>query len=432
MSITQTYNYGHTSNDTAEIRAQDIYIPKLLRFQWLSFCAMCLIIALPPLLNITAPPVIPLIAVALTMLAFNIIFSSYCRYGNRIAKTPIVHTLILDIIAWSTLLYYSGGTHNPLVSILLPFVIVGAATLPKHQAWGLGLMSLLIYVLLWEFHWQQSISDTQIVTIMHMLGLGFTFFFSVLASVWFISHITETAQKYLIGLSAADEAALRDDWVVYMGGLAAGTAHELSTPISTLGTLVESMHKQEDPVYVCRTDLELMVAQLSSCQQSLNLLKNKACYFSQSEQNKSFDAYDWFCELGNVYKALYPSATIKIELNPNLAGLRLNFDISLKQAIRNILDNAVAAHHKGVILAACLIGEFLQIRIADHGPGIGDETLQRLKQRLPQQSEHGLGIGLALSNNTIERYRGSLDFSTIPQGGTEVEIKLPLNEICAS
>jgi two-component system sensor histidine kinase RegB len=262
------------------------------------------------------------------------------------------------------------------------------------------------------------------------IGLGFTLFFSVLASVWFITQITNALQKYITDLSGTKEATLHDEWVVYMGGIAAGAAHELSTPISTLCTLVESIQKQSDPIYVSHKDLELMKNQLSTCRQALALLNQKFCLFSHDEQYVNIDAFDWFSGLAFTYKSLNPAATITTEFCSNLLGLKVKFDISLKQAIQNLLDNAVAAEAKGILLAACCHDCFLQIRIVDHGPGIRSETLERLKQRLPQQSAQGLGLGLILAKNTIERYSGSLEFTTFPQGGTEVTVELPLNKVC--
>jgi two-component system sensor histidine kinase RegB len=390
---------------------------------------MYLMAVFAPLIKTMEVSVLPLLLVALTTLFFNLIVAAQRHKSSR---PPLVLELVFDIIAWSVYIYFSGGVNNPLISILLPFVAIGAAVLPDRQAWGLGLLSVFAYTLLWEFHWSLVIHDPQFAKYMHLLGMWITFALSVGISVWFITRMTGAIRQRDCKLAAAREATLHNEWIVSLGGLAAGTAHELSTPLSTLGTLVEEMRELPEPVYISHSDLALMESQLSICRRALTRLTRQAGY-PRAEGSDSCMADEWLLGLSHAWQALHPGAEIAMVLSPEISQLRLVPDLSLEQALRNLVDNAVKVHPEGVELSARCNDDNLVIQVVDRGPGIQQRTIQRLERGLPQNSNHGLGLGLALAKSAVERYGGNMEISTRTNGsGTKATVLLPTKEIRAS
>lgn len=67
--------------------------------------------------------------------------------------------LMVDLLSWSIVIYFSGGATNPLISLLLPVVAIGAAMLPTLQAWLLGAFSILTYSFLWNFYQPLEVKD---------------------------------------------------------------------------------------------------------------------------------------------------------------------------------------------------------------------------------------------------------------------------------
>jgi two-component system sensor histidine kinase RegB len=116
-------------------------------------------------------------------------------------------------------------------------------------------------------------------------------------------------------------------------------------------------------------------------------------------------------------------------LTPELSKLYLVPDLSLEQVFRNLVDNAIAVHSDGIEFSAHCSQDFLEIKVKDRGPGFEQETLQRMQQGLPQNSDQGLGLGLALTKSAVERYGGQIEICTRPNSGTEVKVQLPLQEI---
>lgn len=115
------------------------------------------------------------------------------------------------------------------------------------------------------------------------------------------------------------------------------------------------------------------------------------------------------------------------ELSPVLADHGL-----LERVLVNLLSNAAgfAPHGSRVRISTSALGGNVQIRIADHGPGIERERLEQVFlpfQRLGDTDNlTGLGLGLALSKGFTEGMGGSLDAEDTPGGGLTMVISLPV------
>lgn len=102
----------------------------------------------------------------------------------------------------------------------------------------------------------------------------------------------------------------------------------------------------------------------------------------------------------------------------------------LNQVWTNIIDNAAQAMDgKGVLeLHAHAIGDHIELRIADNGPGVPPEIASRIFDPFFTTKPQGIGTGLGLHiarNIVVNRHRGRLDFESRP-GRTEFRITLPL------
>jgi two-component system sensor histidine kinase BaeS len=105
----------------------------------------------------------------------------------------------------------------------------------------------------------------------------------------------------------------------------------------------------------------------------------------------------------------------------------------LGQVLRNLLENSVRYTHPGgrIRLAAHLEGGEAVIDVMDSAPGVPEESLPRLFDRLfrvePSRSrEHGgAGIGLSLCRSVVQAHGGCIEAKPSPQGGLWIRIVLP-------
>jgi PAS domain S-box-containing protein len=106
----------------------------------------------------------------------------------------------------------------------------------------------------------------------------------------------------------------------------------------------------------------------------------------------------------------------------------------LKQVLLNLLSNAVKYNRQGgSVQLACerVAGERLRIKVADTGPGIPPESLERLFvafERLgsEQRGVEGTGLGLALSKRLAQAMGGTLELTTAIDQGSTFWVELPI------
>ncbi len=100
-------------------------------------------------------------------------------------------------------------------------------------------------------------------------------------------------------------------------------------------------------------------------------------------------------------------------------------DATLDQAVLNLLANAVTASPSWVVISAGeKSGERLEMMIEDRGDGLKSGTDESPGEQIVN-SENGLGVGLFLSNATIQRFGGILKASVSGEGTTMI-IDLPM------
>lgn len=102
----------------------------------------------------------------------------------------------------------------------------------------------------------------------------------------------------------------------------------------------------------------------------------------------------------------------------------------LNQVWTNLIDNAIdAMNGRGILtLRVRRLGQSLEVRVADTGPGIPAEIAARIFDPFFTTKPQGVGTGLGLHiahNIIVNRHRGSLTFDTGPRG-TEFKVVVPL------
>jgi two-component system sensor histidine kinase RegB len=433
MHLTSSSKHAKHYTDSPFENAGADSLFSLQQFRWLSVFAMCLVTLFFDHLSPQDFSILPPLLVACATLLFNLIIMAMRHKDSHHRKPSLKQELIFDIISWITFLYFTGGAYYPLFSFLLPFVAIGATILPTYLAWTLGLLTVFVFSLLYEYHQHLPSYESLIPSDLHRFGQFVAFAASILVSLWFITRLAEAIRKCNYELQVTRESVRHNKWIVSLGGLAAGTAHELSTPLSTLNTIVEEMRSLPDPVYISQSDLALMQSQLMICRQSLTELTKKVS-LSRDHVVEKIAIDVWLKRIIHTWQTFHPNAEIETTLDNNLSQRYLMPDLSLEQAVRNLVDNAIEAHPEGVILSANYNNGNLEITVYDRGPGIHQDILQHLELGLPQSSEKGfgLGLGLSLAKCAIEQHGGKMDFSNSPHGGTEVRVVLPLYEVSAT
>jgi len=335
--------------------------------------------------------------------------------------------LCIDLLAWASYVYLSGGATNPLITVFLPLIAIGATVLDRLHAWILGAMAVLAYTYLWFVYQPLAIQDAQLATRLHILGMWLVFVVSDVVVIWFIVQMTQAIQERDAALNEAREQAIRNDWIVSMGSLAAGAAHELSTPLGTLNVLVDDLLDDPAVEATLRPDLQMMRRQIDACKLTLTQLAQRAGHPRGTPINR-VTASAWLRRLVDSWLALNPSANVAINIAPELEAHHVSFDASVERAVTNLLDNAQQVGASRITVIGTLTNERLEIAIDDDGPGIPAHMLELFAAGQPMTSGKGMGVGLLLARTAIERCGGALRLSSSPPNGTRVQLVLPLRK----
>ncbi|WP_268794537.1 ATP-binding protein [Paenibacillus sp. DMB20] len=221
-----------------------------------------------------------------------------------------------------------------------------------------------------------------------------------------------------------EELLRRSEKLTTVGQLAAGVAHEIRNPLTTLRGFLQL---QQQTHKVNPEHIGLMLSELDRINlivsEFLILAKPQAVRFQ--EKDLRFIMKD-VLSLLNTQAHLYG---VEFSLNylddPVFVHCEEN---QLKQVFINVLKNAVEAMPDGGLVKieiARLDFEEVAVTITDKGEGIPKELLPHIGEPFITSKDTGTGLGLMVSQRIIQSHRGTIEIESEVGKGTTVVILLP-------
>jgi two-component system, sensor histidine kinase RegB len=336
--------------------------------------------------------------------------------------------LLADILFFSLLLYFSGGASNPFISYYLIPISIAAITLSKRYSIFVALAALAAYSLLLKYympisaiapsHHHGSGNNS-----LHILGMWANFAISAGIIVYFISRMASALKIQQQEIALQREAQLRDEQLLAVGTLAAGTAHELGTPLNTMKLIVDEMLVDSK----ADADLSLLNQQIDQCKTTLKQLLTTA-EESQSSRLEAQSVKTYFAKVLERWQLMRPTLNANIHY-VDCTDSQAVFHPTIAQSILNLLNNSADASVTVDVEISCN-SETASIAIRDYGKGLDPEKMDSLGEAFVTDKADGLGLGLFLSQATLTRFGGSVSLQNVAasdsQSGTLTHILLPL------
>ncbi len=342
------------------------------------------------------------------------------RHPPRFAL-PVTFSLAADLMALGIWLALTGGFTNPLVSLLLLPLVTGLVLIPLRQSLLITLLAILVYTLLILFPAPPPAGLSHVDLMhLHLMGMWGTFALTATIMLVVVGSLAVRLRDQQLALSQSREDRLRDEQIIALGLSAANVAHRLGTPLNTMTLVVEDLKlsRLADPF---RPDLDLLEQQLLLCRDQLQTMTSAARQ-AREAATETLPLAHWLGRLRESATLLWPGAAI--QWPATLPKVTLNVDATLDQAVLNLIANALHASPEGIEITAVPAQDSVNLNILDYGQGIS----ATLPGQHPVNSDQGLGVGLFLSNATIQRLGGHLSAqtrSTVPQSGTTMTVTLP-------
>lgn len=224
---------------------------------------------------------------------------------------------------------------------------------------------------------------------------------------------------------AADKNA-REGELLRLATFAVGTAHEIGTPLSTMAVVVGDLRQRDTPPPDWKESVEVLWQQIQACKHSLSGLAETSDP-PGAGRSRDILAGELVRSLMERIHLLRPEVSVQLRSMRADPDLLVKADLTLAQALLNLVDNAVDVSPRQVELRTAQHDAKFVIEILDRGPGISPAVRERLGEAFVTGKEpgHGCGIGVFLARNAIERLGGTVTMLDRADGGTRVQVVLP-------
>lgn len=223
-----------------------------------------------------------------------------------------------------------------------------------------------------------------------------------------------------------EELMRRSEKLNTVGQLAAGVAHEIRNPLTTLRGFLQLQEQSKklnlDHVRVMLSELErinLIVGEF------LILAKPQAVKFKYRDIRDIISEVSVFMSS----EALMHNVTIKDNYTEDDCRIPCE-ENQLKQVFINLLKNAIEAMPQGgqIHIVISRLATHVSVQITDEGIGMDEETLKRIGDPFFTVKENGTGLGIMVSQKIIQSHQGLMELSSQVNVGTTVRVLLPLQE----
>ena len=377
---------------------------------------------------------------ALALLGMTLLTAAslwWSRGERSVSDREFFVQIMLDIVGWTALMYTSGGADNPFVSYYIVPLVVAAAVLPWTYTWWVAGAAVTAYSLLLVFNIPFPLFSPHAGAVhagmhhsgplpqgdLHRLGMWFNFLFSAGLITFFVVRMGGVLRRQEAREAARRENRLRHDQILAVASLAAGTAHRLGTPLSTMTILLEDLQEDADLGQRARDDLSLLRGQLGQCREILRELSDTAELSETGERQRAAVTRVVDTAL-QTWAARRPGVSCELRITGSGEAPIIAFDQTLPQALENLFNNAADTGSTLIETSVDWDQRECIVAIRDRGPGVSAELSRGLRAAPGQH--RGLGIGLVLTRATAERHGGSLSLDNASDGpGAVATLRLP-------
>ena len=365
----------------------------------------------------------------LISIILNIIVSIKFLPIRTLNSNETLFYLIFDSIQLVALLYITGGLTNPFCILIIAPFIISATYLDLFRTIIIGIVSILSLSLLAFFYQPISSNIFEFSSSDFSSFQIFSIWLSLIVSLAFIGiycfRVANESRKVEKALNETQIALSDEEKISDMMSLTAAAVHELGTPLSTISVIIKEIVNELDVSEKNYDDILLIQSQIKRCSEILNRLRQGDI----SNDNSSFINELDFPRLINEIVKDYELEEIKLNFEIDDYFKNSNFIILRKpeivHSLSNIIENAYQYAKHSVTIKLILKDENVILEIINDGEGFPANILPILGEPYVKKNEKnhkGIGLGLFIAKNLINKTAGKIEFRNIENTGACVKI----------
>lgn len=342
----------------------------------------------------------------------------FTKYGGAM--------LAIDIAALTALLYCYGGYTNPFSMMFLVYVTIAAFIFNAAWTWwsfvisSVGFLSLFFFHIPlhgFEVHHHGDGSGFNL----HLHGMLIAFIVIGAITSLFLTRMSRELDLQEESIQQLKQQRGIEEKFLAIATLAAGAAHELSTPIGTLSLISEDFSRELAKDNKFTDDIALMQEQLGRCNTILNRMRGEAGRdYQETLREVSAD------EVRNALRERFTEDSVDVVCDE---GSFATYPRTFFEVVHSLVKNACQASSIGqkVQCALKFNRDKVEILVRDSGSGMSESVMARAGEPFYTTKAPGAGFGLGLFLVKVfsQRVGGALSIQSAPGEGTVVTLTMP-------
>jgi two-component system sensor histidine kinase RegB len=341
--------------------------------------------------------------------------------------TVMGSALLLDVVVLTIELAVLGGATNPFTVMYLVYITLSAVVLSARWTTAIATLAILGFAMLFAVPTEMHVHHSgRPIFDPHLRGMWAAFVLAAVLMAFFVRRISRAIAVQRDQIAALREATARNARLASLATLAAGAAHELNNPLSTIAVAAHEAALRArvltDGTAVA-ADLELILDQVDRCQR---ILHQMAARVSADDADARIRTEDLVGALRREIGDQSPRIELRLDAAPQELAIP---PAGTVQSLVALLKNALEASgpDEGVSLELRGDADGVAFEVVDHGPGMPAEVLAKVGDPFftTKPPGRGLGLGVFLARVFFESRGGALAIDSQVGRGTRATARLP-------